>query len=156
MTVRELIELNQMIVDAEITIRDAVGRHMLDQLNIGPSEGIKPPYPTRVPKHPDWWKQQARSDDKYYKDAAYIVKSINSWDDGKDFWNVKPDRIPKKWLDLQVVSWETFPASSVGVSRRSDATGKFQNVNFHGERIRIETVPSGQDMTVKEVKEPEE
>lgn len=78
MKVRELIELNQMITDIEITMRDAAACHMLDQLNIGPAQGIKPPYPTRVPKRADWWKQQQRSDDKFYKDAAYIDKSINS------------------------------------------------------------------------------
>lgn len=150
MKVRELIELNQMITDIEITMRDAAARHMLDQLNIGPAQGIKPPFPTRVPKRADWWKQQARSDNKFYKDAIYIDKSINSWDDGKDYWQVKPDRVPKKWLELDVVSWEVWPASMLGSSgRRSDYTGKFKNVNFHGQRINIETVPNGQEMEIK-------
>lgn len=149
MTVKELIELNQMIVDVEITIREN-GSALLDQLNIGPARGIKPPQPTRVPKHPKYKNLFSRNDDHFYKDAAYIDKSINSWDDGKDYWNVKPDRIPNKWLDLQVFSWEVWPASTVHVPHR------YQNVNFHGERINIVALPSGQVMEVKEVKEPEE
>ena len=52
MTVRELIELNMMITDIEITVRKNGG--LLDQLNIGPAEGIKPPYPTMVPKEERW------------------------------------------------------------------------------------------------------
>lgn len=48
MTVRELIEPNQMIVDIEITVRKN-GNALLDQLNFGPSEGVKPPYPMMVP-----------------------------------------------------------------------------------------------------------
>lgn len=43
MTVKELIELNQMITDIEITVRKG-GTVLLDQLNIGPAEGIEPPF----------------------------------------------------------------------------------------------------------------
>lgn len=154
MTVKELIELNQMITDVEITIR-GVDSHMIDQLNIGPSEGIKPPYPQRVPRRPNV-PIAAQHDDYFYKDAAYIDKSINSWDDGRDYWELKVNRIPKKWLDLEVTSWGVWPASTIGSSgRRSDFTGKFKNVNFHGQRINIETLPSGEVMEVKEKKEPE-
>ena len=47
------------------------------------------------------------------REAYYIDKSINAWDDGKDYWQVKVNRIPKKWLELEVYSWEVWPASSV-------------------------------------------
>lgn len=148
MTVRELIQLNQMITDAEITIRDN-GIALIDQLNIGPSEGVKPPYPFRVPRKLEYVKAaQNRMDDKFYKDALYMDRSINSWDDGKDYWQIKVNRIPQKWLDLEVVSWEVWPASSVGVYRRTDGTGKFRNVNFHGQRINIVALPSGQVMDI--------
>ena len=53
MTVKELIELNQMITDVEITVRKD-GTKLLDQLNIGPAEGIRPPHPTMVPKEEEW------------------------------------------------------------------------------------------------------
>ena len=142
MKVYELIETNNMITDAEITIR-INGSALLDQLNIGPSEGVKPPYPTKVPINEDF---VGMLSEPCRKEAAYIPKSINSWDDGKDYWQVKPNRIPKKWLDLDVFSWEVWPASTVGVSRRSE--GRFRNINFHGQRINIVALPSGQDMTV--------
>jgi hypothetical protein len=44
LTVKELIELNQMITDIEITVRKG-GTALFDQLNIGPAEGIEPPFP---------------------------------------------------------------------------------------------------------------
>lgn len=154
MTVRELIELNQMIVDAEITIRNHCGGRLLDQLNIGLAEGIKPPYPQRVPKNNKPVPITSTHDDNFYKDAAYIRKSINSWDDGQEYYCIKLNRIPSKWLELEVASWEVLPASSVGVPRRSN--GRTRKVNFYGVKIKIETLPSGQIMEVKEKKEPEE
>ena len=143
MKVRELIELNQMIVDAEITIREN-GSALLDQLNIGLAEGVKPPQPFRVPRRPEYKRMFARNDDQFYKDAAYITKSINSWDDGKDYWQVKINRIPAKWLDLEVFAWEVWPASTVHVPHR------YRNVNFHGQRINIVALPSGQVMEIKQ------
>ena len=50
MTVRDLIERNGMITDLEITVRKDGGL-LLDQLNIGCSEGVKPPYPTSTPNN---------------------------------------------------------------------------------------------------------
>ena len=150
MTVRELIELNQMITDVEITIRKN-GSALVDQLNIGPAEGIKPPYPTMVPK-----------DMKYIgnigidtkREAYYIDKSINAWDDGKDYWQVKPNRIPEKWLNLEVYAWEVWPASTVvhGASRRNDWGNSFKNINFHGQRINITALPSGEKLEIAEPK----
>lgn len=77
MKVKDLIELNAMITDLEITVRKG-GNLLLDQLNIGPSEGVIPPYPTRVPKKEEYANSLNQHTDKY-KDAAYIPKSINSW-----------------------------------------------------------------------------
>ena len=152
MTVKELIELNQMIVDAEITIRED-GTRLVDQLNIGMCEGVVPPHPQRVPKHTNLSLPYALHDDKYYKNAAYIYKSINAWDDGKDYYQIKMNRFPQAWLDLEVFAWEVWPASAVGVPRRC-IEGKFRNVNFHGQRINIIALPSGQSMKVNE--EPKE
>lgn len=151
--VRELIELNQMITDVEITIRQN-GTLRLDQLNIGPERGEKPRYPTRVPIKPEYAGLNDIYDNKKYHEAAYIPKSINAWDDGKDYWQVKPNRIPEKWLDLEVINWGVRPASCVvhGVSRRNDYGHSHKNVNFHGQRISIDALPSGQKLDVPEPK----
>ena len=152
MTVRELIELNQMITDLEITVR-LNGSRLLDQLNIGCHEGVKPPYPTRVPISERYVKSFAvlDPDPKHYKDATYMPKSINAWDDGHDYWQIKINRIPDKWLNLQVISWDSREASTVGtVSPRRG--GVFKNVNFHGEALRIDVLPSGESLEVNQPK----
>ena len=132
MTVRELIELNQMIVDAEIEIRDP--HALIDVLLIGCAEGKIPPYPRKVPESG----KPGRMENT--KMAHYVDKSINAWDDGRDYWQVKTDRIPKAWLDLNVSSWEVWPASHLGNPHRD------RNVNFHGQRINIVALPSGEEM----------
>ena len=153
MTVRELIELNQMITDAEITVRKN-GSALMDQLNIGPAEGIKPPFPTMVPKEERYIGNMSL---ETKREAYYIDKSINAWDDGKDYWQIKVNRIPQKWLDLEVISWEVWPASCVvyGASRRNDWGNSHRNVNFHGQRIGITVLPSGEILKVKEPKAKE-
>lgn len=150
MTVKELIELNQMITDIEITVRKD-GSALVDQLNMGPSRGIKPPYPTMVPKEERYIGNMSL---ETKREAYYIDKSINTWDDGKDYWQIKPNRIPQKWLDLEVYSWEVWPASTVvyGRSRRNDYGNSHKNVNFHGQRINIIALPSGEKLAVKEHK----
>ena len=107
MKVKELIELNQMITDVEITVRKN-GNALLDQLNFGPSEGVKPPYPMMVPISEQYIGTMNRC---HQREAYYIDKSINAWDDGKDYWQVKPERLPAKWLDLEVYAWNVWPAS---------------------------------------------
>lgn len=144
MTVRELIELNQMITDAEIEIREN-GSRLVDVLLIGCAEGVKPPFPVKVPESEQYINNLTRR-----KEAHYIAKSINAWDDGKDYWQVKPDRIPKAWQGLTVFSWEVWPASILGNPRRT--TGNGRNVNFHGQRINIVVLPDGQDKPVEESK----
>lgn len=151
MTVRELISLNQMIVDIEITVRKN-GNALLDQLNIGPSRGVKPPYPTMVPIDERYIHNIGSS---YRREAYYIPKSINAWDDGKDYWQVKPDRLPKQWLDLEVYDWNVWPASTAGCCGRRTVEGH-SNVNFHGERINIIALPSGSSLTVKQEAKKEE
>jgi len=147
MKVRELIELNQMITDMEITVRQN-GTALLDQLNIGPAEGIKPPYPTMVPKEERYIGNMSVSTKR---EAYYIDKSINAWDDGKDYWQVKLNRIPEKWLELEVYSWEVWPASSVCYT--SPRRGQTQ---FHGQRLNITALPSGEKMEVTEPKPKQE
>ena len=148
MTVKELIELNQMITDIEITVRKD-GTTLLDQLNIGLSKGIKPPYPTMVPKDERYIGNLSMASKR---EAYYIDKSINAWDDGKDYWQVKPDRLPKEWLGLEVYAWEVWAASTVvyGKSRRNDYGNSHKNINFHGQRINIIALPSGKNLNVKE------
>jgi hypothetical protein len=148
MTVKELIELNQMIVDIEITVRKN-GNALLDQLNFGPSEGVKPPYPMMVPIDERYIDNIGNS---YRREAYYIPKSINAWDNGKDYWQVKPERLPKKWLDLEVYAWNVWPASQVCTT----SPRRRHNVNFHGERINIIALPSGQTLEVKKETEKEE
>lgn len=147
MTVRELMELNMMITDAEITVRVDGTSCLIDQLNIGCERGIKPRYPTQVPKEKRWIGNQSTSTKR---DAHYIDKSINSWDDGKDYWQLKINRIPEKWLDLEVYSWGVWPASRCGNPRRD------RNGNFHGQRINITTYPSGEKLEVKEPKQKQD
>lgn len=144
MTVRELISLNMMITDVEITVRKD-GSALLDQLNIGCAEGVEPRYPTLVPKEERY---VGTPNIENRKMAKYIPKSINSWDDGKDYWQVKVNRIPEKWLDLEVYAWEVHGASYMGDNPR-----RYRNVNFHGQKINIIALPSGESLEVKEPKQ---
>ena len=149
MKVKDLIELNSMITDLEITVRKN-GNLLLDQLNLGPSEGVKPPYPTRVPIKEEYAGSLNRFTDKY-KDAAYIPKSINSWDDGKDYYEIKVNRIPAKWLELEVYSWEVWKASGIATANPR----RYGNINFCGQLLRIVALPSGEKMEINEHKEAE-
>ena len=153
MTVKELIELNQMITDIEITVR-INGTALLDALKIGPAIGEKPRYPLMVPKERKYVGNMSL---ECRKEAKYIAKSINSWDDGKDYWQVKTDRIPKGWRDLEVYGWEVWPASCVCYTSPRRQTGidtKSRNVNFHGQRINIIALPSGDRLPEPEEKKP--
>lgn len=145
MTVRELIELNQKIVDVEIIIRK--DHKLLDALKIGLSIGQVPPCPLMVPESEKYINNDSRR-----KMAKYIEKSINAWDDGRDYWQVKPERIPAAWLDLTVYAWDVWPASYVGCGRRQCSSGHGRNINFSGERISITALPSGEDMETPEPK----
>ena len=142
MKVKDLIELNAMITDLEITVRKD-GNLLLDQLNIGCSEGVIPPYPTRVPKEAKYAENLCRTDEKMFKDAAYIPKSINSWDDGKDYYEIKVNRIPAKWLELEVHSWEVWKASSVATT----SSRRYHN-NFQGQLMKIVALPSGEKLEI--------
>lgn len=151
MKVKDLIELNSMITDLEITVRKDGGL-LLDQLNIGPSEGVKPPYPTRVPKEERFAGSLNQHNDGFYKDAAYIPKSINAWDDGKDYYEIKVNRIPAKWLDLEVYSWEVWKASTVATT--SPKRGR--TANFQGQLMKIVALPNGEKLEVKQEEKTEE
>lgn len=144
MTVKELIELNDMITDLEITVRIG-GNLLLDQLNIGCAEGIKPRYPLRVPKDRRYANNMARHDDEMFRDAAYIPKSINSWDNGKDCYQILLNRIPAKWLDLTVHSWECTAASRV-----THASPRRERTHFYGQYLKITALPSSESLEIKE------
>lgn len=149
MTVKKLIELNQHIVDIEIEIRRE-GR-LVDVLEMGPARGRIPRCPRKVPESEAFIKNSSRQ-----KMANYIEKSINSWDDGRDYWQVKPERIPKAWQNLEVYSWHVSPATYVGVYRRACPSGHGMNVNFHGEQINIIALPSGESMAIEKPKHEKE
>lgn len=109
MTVRELLDTNMGIVDVKITLRNKDG-WLLNELNIGPDYGVVPPYPQRVPKE-ERYAGNYSEDTK--KDAVYIRKNINTYDDGKEFFQLKLGVFPKGWLDLEVYSWHyshVYPA----------------------------------------------
>ncbi len=126
-----------MIVDVEITVRNEQ-RWMIDQLNIGCSEGIKPRYPTRVPREPRFAGNQYKHDDHMFRDASYIPKSINAWDDGKDYYEIKLNRFPKGYLDLMVLFWDCFPAHFHTAYSPRRMSGNSRNVNFSdAQRVRI-------------------
>lgn len=147
MTVKDLIERNAMITDIEITVRQN-GSLLLDQLNIGSAEGVRPPYPTRVPRDPKYAGNFNTSNDDMYKDAAYIPKSINAWDDGKDYYEIKVKRIPSKWLDLEVYGWDCSAASRV----RPGSIRRVQT-NFGGRVLKIVALPSGEKLEAEEKQE---
>ena len=151
MKVKDLIELNAMITDLEITAR-LNGNVLYDQLNIGPSEGVKPPYPTRVPREARYAENLCRTDENMFRDAVYIPKSINAWDDGKDYYELKVNRIPAKWLELEVYSWEVWKASSVATT----SPRRYQNNSFHGQLMKIVALPNGAKFEVKQEPETEE
>lgn len=132
MTVRELIELNQMIGDIEITIRKD-GR-LVDQLNIGQHEGIKPRFPTMVPIEERYIGTMSKSNQR---EAHYIPKSINARDDGKEYYQIMVGRIPKAWLELTVQGWDSHSAYR-GIHSRHEL-----------ESLRITALPSGQKMEVQ-------
>ena len=144
MTVRELIELNQMIVDMEIEVRQG-GSRLVDALLIGCERGKKPYHPVKVPLD-----ERYINNPTMRREANYIDKSINAWDDGKDYYQIKLQKIPEKWLNLEVYSWEVWPASIWGNPRRS--TGNARNVNFHGQRINIVVLPNGEKLSVEQIK----
>lgn len=150
MKIKDLIELNAMITDLEITVRRD-GHLLLDQLNIGPSEGVIPPYPTRVPTKEEYAGSLAQHTDKY-KDAAYIPKSINAWDDGKDYYQILTGRVPAKWLELEVYSWEVWKASRVATT----SPRRYHNSNFQGQLMKIVALPNGEKLEVKQEEKTEE
>lgn len=84
MTVRELIELNDNITDLVIEVRKVEGE-IINLYHIGAVEG-------KVGKCPQ-------------KNDIYIEKSINAWDDGAGYHGIKPNRIPKNLLNLEVKSF---------------------------------------------------
>ena len=149
MKVKDLIELNAMITDLEITVRKD-GSLLLDQLNIGPAKGVIPPYPTRVPKSEKYAGSLNQHTDKY-KDAAYIPKSINAWDDGKDYYQILTGRVPAKWLALEVYNWEVWKASTVATTNPR----RYQNNNFQGQLMKIVALPSGEKLEIKQEEKPE-
>lgn len=133
MTVKELIELNQMILDIVIEVRQDGGT-LLDKISIGNEVGDKPPYPTRVPCKPEYANSNNRYVDGFYKDSTYIKKSINTREDGKEYWQTKWKCVPAKYLDLEVYSWSVWPAY------RGIQNDKYRE----GERINITALPSGE------------
>ena len=146
MTARELISLNQMITDIEMEIRRD-GTRLLDCMLIGPAIGIVPRFPRTVPKTYELANDICATMDKQRrKQAIYNTKSINSMDDGKGYWQVKLERIPKKWLELTVFSWEVWPASTVGCPHRHGTA------SWHGQRLNIVLLPAGEDVRIQEDK----
>lgn len=133
MTVKELIELNQMILDIVIEVRQD-GGVLLDKISIGNDVGDKPPYPTRVPVKPEYAHSLNKYVDGYYKDATYIRKSINTREDGKEYWQTKWKCVPAKYLELEVFSWEVWRAHRGSI---------WSNKYNEGERINIVALPSG-------------
>ena len=119
MTVKELLETNMMLCDVEITLRDK-DSWLLNQLNIGPAYGVKPPYPTQVPIAEKYAGNQSEC---YRKDAIYIRKNINAYDDGKDYFQLFLNRFPKGWLDLEVFSWHYGFAYDGNHQRQRPADG---------------------------------
>ena len=137
MTVEELIRLNMFITDIHIEVR-INGSRLLDQLCIGPDFGIEPRYPTMVPLDRNHLTQKKKS--------AYINKSINAWDDGKEYWQLKIDRIPKAWRSLEVYSFECWTVCKHNHSRYSTNPSS----SYNG--IKITALPAGESLNVTDEK----
>lgn len=135
MTVEDLIIKNMMLTDIIIEVR-VNGCALLDQLNIGLDYGVKPPYPTMVPIDKKHIGNQCLT---AKKEAKYIRKSINAWDDGKDYWELKLNRIPKGYLELEVFSWESW-----SVYRRHHPRSEHNpSDSYNG--IKIVAMPKGEE-----------
>lgn len=139
MTVEELISLNQMITDLTITVRKD-GTRLLDELNIGPDAGTKPRFPNKVPIDEKHINNMSAT-----REATYLDKTINAWDDGHDYWQVKPNRVPKAWLGLEVYGWEVWPAY---YGRHPRACGHengrtYHKNQFNGQYLRVTALPNG-------------
>lgn len=139
MTVKELIELNQLIVDVRIEVR-VDGTKLLDYLGIGCDAGIKPRYPVQVPKDISYIN---RMDTTSKRDGRYIDKSINTWDDNRDYWQLKTGRIPSAWLNLEVYSWR--------IRRAYRNTTKIDR--DEAESILIVALPSGEALETDKPKQ---
>lgn len=139
MTVEELISLNMMLTDIKITVRIG-GSKLLDELNIGPDYGKEPRYPTTVPIDENHIGSNQR------KKAVYMDKNINTWDDGKDYWQLKVDRIPKKWRNLEVYS---FQCSHV---YRRNHWRYSVNPNGDYQGLHITALPSGESLRENDTK----
>lgn len=135
MTVRELIELNPELTDIEITVRRN-GNMLVDYLGIGPDAGVEPPHPMMIPDREGCFNGPKHK-------AKYIRKSINAWDDGKDYYELKVERVPAKWLELEVFSWDHLHVYKPHHFRQPHA-GMF---DFSG--IKITALPSGETLEVK-------
>lgn len=140
MKLRELIELNQNITDLELYIREG-GSSLVDYYAIGLDSGIKPPFPMKI--HPGT---------KGEKEGTYIHKSINAWDDGKEYWQTKVNRIPESLLDLEVYAWCNRHVY------RPHHPRSFVNPSDAYEKYQVTLLPSGELPKLKEVKvkEPKE
>lgn len=130
MKVRELISLNAQIVDVRIDVRKN-GGELVDSLHFGPDYGVVPPYPLIMHQNTSREKQ-----------ATYIRKNINAWDDGREYWEVKPDRLPDKWLGLEVFSWK-YSSVYRPHHQRDDLTHSMQG-------IEIVALPFGDSLDIKQ------
>ena len=149
MTVEELISLNQMITDITITVRRD-GMRLIDELNIGPDAGTKPRFPHKVPVDEAHINSITEN-----RDATYIDKTINAWDDGHDYWQVKPNRVPKAWLGLEVFGWEVWPAYYGRHPRacRHDNGRIYKADQFSGQYLRVTALPNGCKLEVPKEKQ---
>lgn len=96
MTIRELAEHNQLICDIEIDVRNA--GHLENRYRFG--DGAKYYSGDNSPMF---------SGGKTFRDITVVDKTeINAHDMGKDYYQVKLNRIPKRFqsvLDEDVCSW---------------------------------------------------
>ena len=90
MKVKELIQLNNLIGDIEVTVRGGYnGYTRIKSWHIGVYEGVFPQYPLG--------------------NATYINKSINAYDDNKSEYKVMLKNIPKEILQMEVMGWNSYP-----------------------------------------------
>lgn len=101
MTVEELVSINQMIGDISIDLRERDGR-LIEELEIG--LGMKP-----RETYPGW-------------KLKTINKSINTYDNGRDYYTILLKKIPKAWRKLEVYDF------SIGVSYRERSGSGLEHI----------------------------
>lgn len=97
MKVKELIELNNLIGDIKITVREEGNGPLIKELRIGAGASQGPDEQSII----------------------LLPEDTNSYDAGRDHYKVLTSKIPRMWLNLKVHAWDAGKAYRLGEYVRS-------------------------------------